>query len=588
MKDQSNSSFEEKKESLAENIALGLGIPVIKYSTEEEKQSIAKAIMLCLGIPVIKNILGDGVSRSNSSNELDDKLADMQSITDRIRAFSTLHAIRQIDKEKSNKLIDEAHKSEPDDEEERNNKINAIKAELALKTAQIQQLMEEEDGEDALIRKEGIDKTRSSADGAFRATEEANNADRDAGKYRLLSSLVFFGILDVLDILSVALSHFGEVGEKFYQAVGDVLGDEKVMSFFSEINKALKIDWVAEQVSKLPILKEVNQSATDLLTSEYLNSFTSIGNDLLASDPADYALRVAAVVWTINNEVGINNNYEVADERTTKAREECKKKLNDMYSGVKLAKRAEDIIKKETENELKIIYIDAGKRFAKDKNYVSQEDLQEDLKAIEIKHNSVPTNALDLFKDNDLPAINKHLSENVEDSQRLASIAMKHREIFKDDEEVNEKREELLRKSLNGLKLTAIKNVLMRMGDNNVKELGERIDENSGDDYAEKEWVLDKIIKDIANKDGDKVIISLAILAQKDEKIALIRDGQRVGRNDSKTEGGDIPGSSPATEHSLEVRPVATNLLTQKKCALQAQAAGVFPPPAFPALGRVP
>jgi len=494
------------------------------------------------------------------AKEFKDTFKNLSGLQQFVNDISAIGAVKKISKEDAENHLKESVKSDDrqQDEAKINNKIEAAWQELILKQKLIKDLLDEIEKEDERIRKKASDdigKTHGSIAGKV---EEVENENQNAVKYRILASLIVFGVLDILDLVAEVAGHFGEVGEKFYEGVKKVVTDPNCMSFFADVNQALKLDVVAEGVARIPIFADLNQFAVDAFTSEYLGSLTSLGFDAIQGDAADYLLRFAVLVCVINGEVDLNKKYEGIQEKINADIEKCRIKTKEEYEKYVVG-TAENIIAKETENELKIVYSDAGKRCIKDSNFTITEDLKADLRAIEIKDNSSTTNALDFLQKNDLSKINKYLTDNVEDGQRLASISMKHRELFKNDVETIDKRKELLTKSLGGLELITIKNGLMRMGNNKAKEIGEaiEIEKDHGDEIYNAK---DRIIKEMGNKDGDEVIKLFALLEKRNKEIVQIKGGSNRAE---ETGGGDLvaPGSvlSPSKDHQ---RQAATNTAT--------------------------
>jgi|GEM_PF-5884934 hypothetical protein len=493
------------------------------------------------------------IGSSGQSLEFKDTFDKHNALQELVNNISARGAVKKMSEEDAENHLKESVKSDhrQQDQATIDNKITAAWQELILKQKQIKDLLDEIEKEDERMRKKAsndIGKTHGSIAGNV---EEVENENQNAIKYRILASLIVFGVLDILDLVAEIAGNFGEVGEKFYEGVKKVVTNPNCMSFLADVNQALKLDVVAEGIARTPIFADLNQLTVDVFTSEYLGSLTSLGFDAIQGDLADYLLRFAVLACVINGEVDLNKKFDDVREKIKDVHEKCRINIKEEYEKYEIT-TAENIIAKETENELKIVYSDAGKRCIKDSNFAITEDLKADLRVIEIKDNSSTTNALDFLQKNDLSKINKYLTDNVEDGQRLASIAMKHRELFKNDAETINKRKELLTKSLGGLELITIKNGLMRMGNNKAKEIGEaiEIEKDHGDEIYNAK---DRIIKEMGNKDGDEVIKALALLAQRDEKIALIKGGNNRAE---ETKGVDLvaPGSalSPSKDHQRQ------------------------------------
>ena len=105
--------------------------------------------------------------------------------------------------------------------------------------------------------------------------------------YRIMTSLLLFGIIDALDILSTA---FDLMGGDFSESVKEIFGSKEIMGDLSEVYKTLKLDEVAGGLAKIPVFEDLNQFFVDTMSSEYLSPVTSVGGNILTSELAGLVL----------------------------------------------------------------------------------------------------------------------------------------------------------------------------------------------------------------------------------------------------------------------------------------------------------
>ena len=512
-----------------------------------------------------KNVLGVGRSIDGSSDKFDITMAEVDLQQERVNKFSVLGAIQQLDKKHIEDYLKKSF-GPTHNEQERNDKIDAAKVELKLRSELIEKLIEEEKEKDRKIREQASAEIAKTQDFIKERVEEVESDNRDAGKYRLLASLIFFGIFDVLHVLALTAENFGQIDEKFYEAVGDVLTNHEIMNFFANINQVFQIDKIAEGIGQLPILEDINQFSVDLLTSEYLGPITSTGVDVLDSDFAEYLLKAGVLAWAINSEVEIGKNFDKVDEQTVKAKDECREKIKEAFKESKIAKRAEDIIKRETEIELGSTIYFKALNIHPELNMT--DSLKGDLKKIGIydKDGTKKSNALEFLTTTDQNTKTELLRHhnNVENLKRLERVATKHREDFNEDKEVKKDREALLKRFVDKLNLKTIKNVLTGIGDDNAKNIGEAIDDRRNEGIV-KAAVIKDVIEKMGNKDGDEVIKALAVEAKRDETILKINRGHEeksgnenallsdfIGRTGSKISGSAVAPAGSAESTSKE------------------------------------
>lgn len=490
---------------------------------------LAKAFCERLSRP-FKQVLGSsGQSFDGSSDKYNDTISNVSDLQEFVNNSSGIGAVNNMsEKYYENHLKKSLNgDNKKEDEETINNKIDAALQELILKQKKIKELLDEIEKEDERIRKKASDDIGKTHDSIVGKVEEVESENQNAAKYRLLASLILFGVLDVLNLVGEIAGHFGEIGEKFHEAVRKVVTDPNCMSFFADVNQALKLDVVAEGVARIPIFEDLNQFAVDAFTSEYLGSITSLGFDAIQGDLADYLLRFAVVVYVINSEVALGKKFDDVDEKIKAEYEKCRIKVKDELEKNETT-RAEKIIEKETENELGMIYVGALKRTKIDN---MSDTLKEDLKKIEIvDHEGIKKNALELLTNESQKGL-LYIPTDVKMHEDLEMIAKKNRDCFKEDKKVAEAREELLSKCVEKLDLAIIKNTLITKV--NAKKIGEEIDVDGIDEnyIKEKKDKLIEAVMKLSVKDGDSIITALAIEEQRSQKI---RDAKQPRQADIK------------------------------------------------------
>ena len=119
------------------------------------------------------------------------------------------------------------------------NKIKEIEEAIARK------IFEEEQEKQRKIQENQAKQSENLVGIVNRNIEEEKKENADSLKYRIFASLIFSGILDVTDILGCVLDIFG-ANTDVAKAIGDVVADEKVLSFFGKIANTFEIDKLVE------------------------------------------------------------------------------------------------------------------------------------------------------------------------------------------------------------------------------------------------------------------------------------------------------------------------------------------------------
>lgn len=137
---------------------------------------------------------------------------------------------------------------------------------------------------------------------------QLESANFNAHFYRIMTSLLLFGVIDALDIVGSACDL---MGGDFSESIKEIFGSEKVMGDLAEFYRAIKLDEIAGGLTHIPILKELNQFFVDTLTSEYLSPVTEIGGQMLSSELATLTL---GAVLIANRGVNEYNLYDQANK----------------------------------------------------------------------------------------------------------------------------------------------------------------------------------------------------------------------------------------------------------------------------------
>ena len=457
-----------------------------KVSREKKIEHFVGALRVCSKIP--RHLVGvDGRSFDGTSTRFDNKI----------------NAINERRKQVQNIDLDRAL----DTSELKSWKESQNIKDLAVITSAIDDLIEEQKKLNSKIK--STVNFQNDLNQATESAEEAENANKEAGPYRLMASLILFGIIDVLDIVANVLEHFGDIAD-FHQAVGEVLKDEKIMSFFGKINEALKIDEVAKALAQFPVLAEFNQGVQDFMKSDYLSPVSSIGDDLIRSDPAEFLLNTSVMALTINNEVAVWKKSNNDEEQINKIDENNQRKLYEKMKN--LSEAVETLITKEVKIKLIPHYLSALHDVIKDDSI--DKKLKNELEG----HRIDGGNGLDFIKN--LAKETRPASEIIEDKDYFKKVEPILKIVMENNgESLHEKtidgRSDLLKEYLAKMGRSDIKDVLYEYG----KE-GQQIYDN-----INKGLSFDDFKREVCNetlKDGKfEVIIKFAIKAKKQEMMKL-------------------------------------------------------------------
>ena len=252
---------------------------------------------------------GEGYTFDESYQEGQHQLKEVDRISDNAKnRFVALpqHIIDHLKNNYSNKK-DEINNLEKLWSE----KIKAIDEAIARK------ILEEREEEERRILKKQSEQILIVAEKVNNNIEEEKKENADSLKYRIFASLIFSGILDVTDILECVINIFG-INEEFAKAVGEVVANKEVMSFIGDINKAFGIDKFIEQVSRVPILNDINQTALDISKTDAFQAFSPLALEVFTGDLAEHAIRAMSFFQTVVGERGLQINHEKRSEENDK------------------------------------------------------------------------------------------------------------------------------------------------------------------------------------------------------------------------------------------------------------------------------
>ena len=429
-----------------------------------------------------------------------------------------------------------------------------------------------------------ISKVKNSVDAK---ADESESANQDAIKYRLLASLILFGVLDVIDILGKILENFEGVAQQFEDGVKAVMRDTEVLGFLGTVNEALKIDEVFKALSQFPVLTDANQFLLDLAKSETVGYFADGASEMLnttlpdgstaTSPAASFLLKGAILIARAKAE------FELVIDDSKKAKE-SESEINKLESHIMgmlddgIRKFATSIIPIETKQALKNIDFKVLQDFRKTGSE-TPERLKEDLKKCKLLDDDGKEISADAlfstqYDDAQFIAIMKLQPRHQIDT--LTKIVEKNSNELLGDvkENYTRSRRELLARSIGDLTNASIESTMYNMG-GKAKTLSGKIPQ-----CEDIEGVLDKIMG-LNREEVDKVILALAVHPRNvNARIAEIRAGDRAnevrkeapmdcvggapaGPTASIATANPAPGPShdPAPSHE-GIRPAATNTET--------------------------
>lgn len=307
---------------------------------------------------IIPNFFGKGEAKSldGSTRRFNEKKERLEDMAKMIEAFSMrggnktlleyqddsefLEYIKNIDK------LDTLKASNIDGSEPDKLQLlleDSLKKDLAIYIAESEEELRKRNSKLATISTE-------KAENLIDSTEKKNI---DAVKYRIMATILFFGILDCLDIASHVLDNFG--GD-FADSVGRVLRDPNVMGGFSEINKAFGVDKIFEGLSKIPILHDINQFWVDAFSTELLQPFGTIAQSVIQSEVSGIALKSAVLAYQFSSEIGLYKDYAKAQKQTKNIIDDLEHDLTKSSDDI-IENVAKEIVKKQEYFRLDTIYL---------------------------------------------------------------------------------------------------------------------------------------------------------------------------------------------------------------------------------------
>jgi hypothetical protein len=256
---------------------------------------------------------GSGLTYDGSNQENQGQLQQISRISDQIKDRFVALPVH---------IIDKLRKEYPNKGDQINNlndlwenKFTEIDKAIAKK------ILEEREEEERKIQKKQLQESAELASRINSNIEQEKKENADSLKYRIFASLIFSGILDVTDIVGCVFDIFG-VNQDFAKSVGEVISNDKVMSFFGDINEAFGVDKLAELVSKFPILNDINQSALEATKTEAFQTFSPLAREALTGDLTELAFKFSSVAHVIMGERGLQINHEKrSEENDAKIRE---------------------------------------------------------------------------------------------------------------------------------------------------------------------------------------------------------------------------------------------------------------------------
>ena len=416
-----------------------------------------------------------------------------------------------------------------------------------------------------------ISKVKNSVDAK---ADESESANQDAIKYRLLASLILFGVLDVIDIFGKILENFEGVGKQFEDGVKAVMRDTEVLGFLGTVNEALKIDEVFKALSQFPVLIDLNQFLIDLAKSDTVGYFAEGAGEMLnthlsdgttaTSPAASFLLKGAILMATAKAE------FELYIDDSKKAKE-SESEINKLESHIRgmlddgIRKFATSIIPIETKQALKNIDFKVLQDIRKSDSG-TPEGLKEDLEKCKLLYNDGKEISADTlldpskYDDAEFIAIMKLQPRHQIDT--LTKIVEKNSNELTGNvkENYTRSRRELLARSIGDLTNESIESSMYNMG-GKAKTLSGKIPQ-----CEDIEGVLDKIMGEsgLNREEVDKVILALAVHPRNvDARIAEIKIGDRA--NEVKKEApmdfvGGAPGdptASAATANPTPIGPIS-------------------------------
>jgi hypothetical protein len=411
-------------------------------------------------------------------------------------------------------------------------------------------------------------------------SEESESANQDAIKYRILGSLVLFGILEIFDVLEAILKNF-EALEKFEEAVAKIVGSKDVLGALGTVNDVLEIDKVAGWLSEFPILNDLNQFFLDLAKSEYVKPLLETACHALGTDSAEFALKGIILIGMIKTELELNKQDNKNVEEVRKNIDKLESQIMQIFDeGVRKSVSAS--IDYDTKEALRSIDFKVLQDYREGSNIPLE--LENDLKKCKL-FDKIEISAYDLldkikFNDADFSEIlRRQPSRKINE---LTKIVEKNSDTLDGLTQVNysKSRGKLLSRLIENIDIKSIKFTIDDMGYNAITSGALEGCKNKKEysDESYKSSIVDEVLK-LDRESADKIIFVLANhINNVNDRVAEIkaRDRSNKGEGVDKAPMDSVVPIPPSTDPSMGRMPPATNLVSNMNYG--PQAAGVFPP----------
>ncbi|MFM8185726.1 MAG: hypothetical protein ACKN9I_02215, partial [Alphaproteobacteria bacterium] len=333
--------------------------------------------------------------------------------------------------------------------------------------------------------------------------------------YRIMTSLMLFGVIPALDIVASACDL---MGGDFSESIKEIFGSEKVMGDLAKFYQTVKLDEVAGGLAQIPVLEQLNQAVVDTLSSEYLAPVTEIGGQMLSSELANLALGAVLIANRGINEYNLYDKANKLSDSEIKQIDELKKHVattlkNTQKIATDVYKQKKDVALNGIKTDLYWDKVDSDQNFAEEflKNatkYISDDNLKKTLLNTAPVEANQRTNQLKQYllqkeNHNDLIKIDKfmrddfskHTDLNDKFSEKLSNYyqeQMKNQNIENSVQELIDENNEKNRQSKNQPELKKEIDFLQRFFENTDKENFVKTEIKQNSDYATS--IFDKVL----------------------------------------------------------------------------------------------
>lgn len=274
-------------------------------------------------------IAGNNSATIDGSKEIfQQQFQDMHGVLDRLREFNTTSGMSDEKKQEFDDRIDQAQV------------MSVARLKMAEEILKV-------DEEEKLKAEEKLRKQMTSLKGEADDLEK-ENANAIIG--RILTALVGFDVLDVLDIAFSILENF--VDTSFSSGVKNLVADETITGPLAKMAHAFRIDEFAGLLAKFPLIGDVNEGFTQFANSDYVSPFSSIIGQTMQSEAANLLFRGLVVARAVSQEVELSGRYKETQEKIDSAIPKMDEYIKDSINN-HIEKMAPKIIELETRDELK-------------------------------------------------------------------------------------------------------------------------------------------------------------------------------------------------------------------------------------------